>query len=218
MEDIERNACPGGGACGGMHTANTLATIIETLGLSLPGSATTPATSPTKMRECENAAKAIRTCLEKNIRPSDLLTKKPFENALVMVMALGGSTNSVLHSLATARTTNMDLKLEDIQRISNKIPLIANLAPSGKYYMADLYEIGGIPSVMKLLIAGGLLDGNTLTVTGRTLAENVESWPSLPQGQEIIRSLDNPIKSTGHLIVLKGNLAPDGSVAKITRK
>jgi dihydroxy-acid dehydratase len=135
-----------------------------------------------------------------------------------MVMALGGSTNSVLHSLAMARTANVDLKLEDIPRISNKIPLIANLAPSGKYYMADLYEIGGIPSVMKLLIAGGLLDGNTLTVTGRTLAENVESWPSLPQGQEIIRSLDNPIKSTGHLIVLKGNLAPDGSVAKITGK
>ena len=218
MEDIERNACPGAGACGGMYTANTLATIIETLGLSLPGSATTPATSPTKMRECEKAAKAIRICLEKNIRPSDLLTKKSFENALVMVMALGGSTNSVLHSLAMARTANVDLNLEDIQRISNKIPLIANLAPSGKYYMADLYEIGGIPSVMKLLIAGGLLDGSTLTVTGKTLAQNVESWPSLPQGQEIIRSLDNPIKATGHLVVLKGNLAPGGSVAKITGK
>lgn len=163
MEDIERNACPGAGACGGMYTANTLATIIETLGLSLPSSATTPTTSPTKMRECEKATKAIRICLEKNIRPSDLLTKTSFENALVLVMALGGSTNSVLHSLAMARTANVNLDLDDIQRMSNKIPLIANLAPSGKYYMADLYEIGGIPSVMKLLIAGKLLDGCTLS-------------------------------------------------------
>jgi dihydroxy-acid dehydratase len=218
MTDIEQNSCPGAGACGGMYTANTLATIIETLGLSLPGSSSTPATEPAKFKECEKAAKAIRVCLEKNIRPSDLLTKESFENALVMVMAIGGSTNSVLHSLAMARTAGVDLTLADFQRVSQKVPFIANLAPSGKYYMADLYEIGGIPSVMKLLIAGGLLNGNTPTVTGKTLGENVEAWPSLPQGQEVIRSLDNPVKKTGHLVVLKGNIAPGGAVAKITGK
>jgi dihydroxy-acid dehydratase len=218
MSDIEQNACPGAGSCAGMYTANTLATIIETLGLTLPGSASTPATSPSKMRECEKAAKAIRVCMEKNIRPSDILTSKSFENAIVMTMAIGGSTNSVLHSLAMARTAGVNLTLDDFQRISLKVPFIANLAPSGKYYVTDLYDVGGIPSVMKLLIAGGLLDGSTLTVTGKTLAENVESWPSLPPGQEVIRSLDNPIKKNGHLVVLKGNLAPGGAVAKITGK
>jgi dihydroxy-acid dehydratase len=218
MSDIEQNACPGAGACGGMYTANTLAAIIETLGLTLPGSASTLATSPSKMRECEKAAKAIRICMEKNIRPSDILTSKSFENAIVMTMAIGGSTNSVLHSLAMARTAGVNLTLDDFQRISLKVPFIANLAPSGKYYVSDLYDIGGIPSVMKLLIAGGLLDGSTITVTGKTLAENVESWPSLPPGQEVIRSLDNPVKKNGHLVVLKGNIAPGGAVAKITGK
>lgn len=201
-----------------MYTANTLAMIIETLGFTLPGSSSTPASSPAKMRECMKVGDAVRTCLEKDIRPRDLLTKKSFENALVMTMALGGSTNSVLHSLAMARTADIDLTLSDFQRVSDKVPFIANLAPSGKYYMADLFEIGGIPSVQKLLIAAGLLDGSTPTVTGRTLAENVADWPSLPQGQEIIRSLDNPIKSSGHLEVLRGNLAPGGAVAKITGK
>ncbi|KAL1963715.1 hypothetical protein VTN77DRAFT_7919 [Rasamsonia byssochlamydoides] len=218
IEDLERHACPGAGACGGMFTANTMATAIESMGLSLPGSSSTPAASPSKMRECVKAADAIQTCLEKNIRPRDLLTKRSFENALVMTMALGGSTNGVLHFLAMARTAGVDLTLEDVQRVSNKVPFIADLAPSGKYYMADLYEIGGIPSVQKLLIAAGLLDGDIPTVTGKTLAQNVESFPSLPQDQVIIRPLNNPIKATGHLQILKGNLAPGGAVAKITGK
>lgn len=218
MDDLERHACPSAGACGGMFTANTMATAIESMGLSLPGSSSTPASSPSKMRECARSAEAIKTCLEKNIRPRDLLTKRSFENALVITMALGGSTNGVLHFLAMAKTAGVDLTLDDIQRVSNKIPFIANLSPSGKYYMADLYEIGGIPSVQKLLIAAGLLDGDVLTVTGKTLAQNVESHPSLPQDQVIIRPLDNPIKASGHLQILRGNLAPGGAVAKITGK
>ncbi|KAJ9483026.1 hypothetical protein VN97_g10390 [Penicillium thymicola] len=218
MDDLERHACPGAGACGGMFTANTMATAIESMGLSLPGSSSTPAESPSKMRECVRAADAIKVCLEKNIRPRDLLTKRSFENALVMTMALGGSTNGVLHFLAMARTAGVDLTLDDIQRVSNKIPFIANLSPSGKYYMADLYEIGGVPSVQKLLIAAGLLDGDIPTVTGKTLAENVASFPSLSEGQDLIRPLDNPIKTSGHLQILRGNLAPGGAVAKITGK
>lgn len=218
IDDIERNACPGAGACGGMYTANTMATAIEVMGLSLPGSSSTPAENPAKSRECIKAAEAIKICMEKNIRPRDLLTKKSFENALVMTMALGGSTNGVLHLLAMARTAEVPLALEDFQRVSDKVPYIANLAPSGQYFMADLFEIGGIPSVVKLLCAAGLLDGSIPTVTGKTLAENVESWPSLPQGQEIIRGIDNPIKKTGHIEILRGNLAPGGAVAKITGK
>lgn len=218
MDDLEKHACPSAGACGGMFTANTMATAIESMGLSLPGSSSTPASSPTKMRECVRVAEAIKICMEKNIRPRDLLTKRSFENALVMTMALGGSTNGVLHFLAMARTAGVDLTLEDFQRVSNKIPFIADLSPSGKYYMADLYEIGGIPSVQKLLVAAGLLDGDIPTVTGKTLAENVASWPSLPQDQTLIRPLTNPIKSTGHLQILRGNLAPGGAVAKITGK
>jgi len=216
LTDLEKESCPGSGACGGMFTANTMAMMIETLGLSLPGSSSTPATSPAKMRECHKAAEAIKICMEKNIRPRDCLTKKSFENALVMMMALGGSTNGVLHTLAMAGTAGVDLTLDDFQKVSNKIPFIADMAPSGKYLMADLYDIGGIPSVQKLLIAAGMIDGSTITITGKTLAENVESWPSLKQGQEIIKSLDNPIKPTGHLEILYGNLAPNGAVAKIT--
>lgn len=218
MDDLERHACPSAGACGGMFTANTMATAIESMGLSLPGSSSTPATSPSKMRECAKAADAIKVCMERNIKPRDLLTKRSFENALVITMALGGSTNGVLHFLAMARTAGVDLTLDDIQRVSNKIPFIANLAPSGKYYMADLYDIGGVPSVQKLLIAAGLLDGDIPTVTGKTLAENVASFPSLPDDQVIIRPLNNPIKTTGHLQILRGNLAPGGAVAKITGK
>lgn len=218
MDDIERNACPGAGACGGMYTANTMATSIEVMGLTLPGSSSTPATSPSKSRECAKAAEAIKTCMEQNIRPRDLLSKRAFENALVMMMALGGSTNGVLHLLAMARTAEVELTLDDFQRVSDKVPFIANLAPSGSYYMADLYEVGGVPSVVKLLIAAGLVDGDIPTVTGKTLAENVHSWPSLKQDQVIIQSLDNPIKKTGHIEILRGNLAPDGAVAKITGK
>ena len=218
MDDIEHHACPGAGACGGMYTANTMAAAIESMGLTLPGSSSTPATSPAKMRECVKSADAIRICMERNIKPRDLITKRSFENALVITMALGGSTNAVLHFLAMATTAGVSLSLEDIQRVSNKIPFIADLAPSGKYYMADLYSIGGVPSVQKLLCAAGLLDGDILTVTGKTLAENVESFPSLAQDQVIIRPLANPIKTTGHIQILRGNLAPGGAVAKITGK
>ena len=218
LDDIVKNACPGPGACGGMYTANTMSTAIEALGLSLPGSSSAPATSPAKMRECVKAAEALRTCMERNIRPQDLLTKKSFENAMVMMMALGGSTNGVIHYIAMARTAGVFLTLDDIQRVSDRIPFIANLAPSGKYLMADLYDIGGIPSVMKLLAAANLLDGSVLTVTGKTLEENLKAFPSLPQGQEVIRPLDRPIKVSGHLEILRGNVAPGGAVAKITGK
>ncbi|MCJ1382971.1 hypothetical protein MMC17_006084 [Xylographa soralifera] len=218
MTDIEQHACPGAGACGGMYTANTMATAIESMGLTLPGSSSTPATSNAKMRECSKAADAIRTCMERSIKPRDLLTKRSFENAMVMTMALGGSTNSVVHLLAMAVTAGVPLSLADFQRVSDKIPFIADLAPSGKYYMADLYEIGGVPSVQKLLVAAGLLDGDIPTVTGKTLAQNIEPFPSLPQDQVIIHPLSHPIKATGHLQILKGNLAPGGAVAKITGK
>lgn len=218
MEDIEQHACPGAGACGGMYTANTMASAIESMGLTLPGSSSTPATSPAKMRECVKVADMIKICMEKNIKPRDLLTKRSFENAMVMTMALGGSTNGVVHFLAMAATAGVPLSLDDIQRVSNKIPFIADLAPSGKYYMADLYDIGGVPSVQKLLVAAGLLDGDILTVTGKTLAQNIASFPSLAQDQVIIRPLSNPIKATGHLQILRGNLAPGGAVAKITGK
>lgn len=188
------------------------------MGLSLPGSSTTPAESPAKMRECAKAAAAIRTCMENNITPHKLLTKASFENALVMMMALGGSTNAVLHLLAMAGTAGVPLTLDDFQRVSNKIPFLADLAPSGKYFVADLFDVGGMPSVMKLLVAAGLLDGSILTVTGKTLAENIAPYPSLPQDQAIIRPLSNPIKATGHIEILRGNLAPAGAVAKITGK
>ncbi|KAH7120897.1 dihydroxy-acid dehydratase-like protein [Dendryphion nanum] len=211
MEDIEKNACPGAGACGGMYTANTMSTSIE-------GSSTTPAESPAKMRECAKAAAAIRICMEKNITPKKLLTKASFENALVMMMVLGGSTNAVLHLLAMAGTAGVPLSLDDFQRVSNKIPFLADLAPSGKYFAADLFDIGGMPSVMKLLVAAGLLDGSIPTVTGKTLAENIAPYPSLPQDQTLIRPLSNPIKATGHIEILRGNLAPSGAVAKITGK
>lgn len=180
-----------------MYTANTMATAIESMGLTLPGSSSTPATSPAKMRECVKAADAIRVCMEKNIKPRDLLTKRSFENAMTITMALGGSTNSVVHFLAMAATAGVQLILDDFQRVSNKIPFIADLAPSGKYFMADLYEIGGVPSVQKLLCAAGLLDGSIPTITGKTLAENIASFPSLPQDQVIIRPLSSPIKPSG---------------------
>lgn len=218
LNDIEQHACPGAGACGGMYTANTMATAIETLGLCLPGSSSNPATSPAKMRECGKVGETIRVCLERNIRPRDLLTKSSFENALVMTMALGGSTNAVLHLLAMAATADVPLYLDDFQRVSDKIPLIASIAPSGQYVMKDLYDIGGVPAVQKMLIAAGLLDGSTMTVTGKTLAENVKPFASLPQDQTLIRPLSNPIKPTGHLCILRGNLAPGGAVAKLTGK
>ena len=218
LSDIEEHACPGPGACGGMYTANTMATAIEALGLSLPGSSSTPATSPAKLRECARAAEAIKVCMERGIRPRDLLTAEAFENAMVMMMALGGSTNGVLHYLAMARTAGVDLKLDDFQRVSAKVPFLADLAPSGRFFMADLYGVGGVPAVMKLLAAAGLLHGDCMTVTGRSVAENVAAAPSLAPNQQIIRPLDSPVKRTGHIEVLRGNIAPGGAVAKITGK
>jgi dihydroxy-acid dehydratase len=218
MVDIEQHACPGAGACAGMYTANTMATAIESMGLTLPGSSSNPANSPAKMRECAKVARAIKVCMERNIRPRDIMTRRAFENAIVITMALGGSTNGVLHFLAMAATAGVSLNLDDFQRVSDRIPFIADLAPSGKHYMADLYEIGGVPSVQKLLVAAGLLDGDIITVTGKTLAQNIEPFPSLRQDQVIIRPLSNPIKNTGHIQILRGNLAPGGSVAKITGK
>ncbi|KAL7788374.1 dihydroxy-acid/6-phosphogluconate dehydratase [Trichoderma ceciliae] len=218
LDDIERHACPGAGACGGMYTANTMATAIEAMGLTLPGSSSYPAVSPEKSRECERVAEVIRVTMEKDIRPRDIMTRAAFENALVLTMILGGSTNGVLHFLAMANTAGVSLTLDDIQRTSDRTPFLADLAPSGKYLMEDLYKVGGTPSVLKMLIAKGLIDGSILTVTGNTLAQNVADWPSLDPGQQIIRPLDDPIKSSGHIRILKGNFAPGGAVAKITGK
>ncbi|OHE96550.1 dihydroxy-acid dehydratase [Colletotrichum orchidophilum] len=218
LDDIEQHACPGAGACGGMYTANTMATAIEAMGLSLPGSSSYPALSPEKARECERAAAAIKITMEKDLRPRKLMTRAAFENALVLTMILGGSTNGVLHFLAMANTADVPLTIDDIDRTSNRIPFLADLAPSGKYYMEDLYKVGGTPSVLKMLVAAKLIDGSIMTVTGRTLAENVADWPSLDPNQKIIRPLSNPIKKTGHIRILRGNLAPDGAVAKITGK
>ncbi|XP_044718924.1 dehydratase family domain-containing protein [Hirsutella rhossiliensis] len=219
LEDIERHACPGAGACGGMYTANTMATAIEAMGLTLPGSSSFPAQSPEKARECERAAEAIRgAMLRDDLRPRDLMTRAAFENALVLTMVLGGSTNGVLHFLAMAHTAGVPLTLDDVARASDRTPVLADLAPSGRYLMEDLYRVGGTPSVLKLLIARGLVDGSVMTVTGRCLADNVADWPSLDPGQPIIRPLDDPIKPSGHIRVLRGNLAPGGAVAKITGK
>ncbi|GAP88907.2 putative dihydroxy-acid dehydratase [Rosellinia necatrix] len=218
MSDLEQHACPGAGACGGMYTANTMATAIEAMGLTLPGSSSYPALSPEKARECERAAEVIRTTMERDIRPRDLITRASLGNALAVTMALGGSTNGVLHFLAMANTAGVPLTLDDVARASDRTPYLADLAPSGRYLMEDLYRIGGTPSVLKLLIAAGLVDGGIPTVTGRTLAENVAGWPALPPDQQIIRPPSDPIKATGHIRVLRGNLAPGGAVAKITGK
>lgn len=218
LDDIARHACPGVGACGGMYTANTMATAIEAMGLSLTGSSSYPAASPEKHRECERAAEAIALVMARDVRPRDLLTRAAFENALVLTMVLGGSTNAVLHFLAMASAADVPLTLDDVDRTSNRVPVLADLAPSGRYYMEDLYRAGGTPSVLKMLIAAGLVDGDLPTVTGKTLAQNCAPWPSLDPGQDIIRPLSDPIKKTGHLRVLRGNLAPQGAVAKITGK
>lgn len=218
MEDIERHACPGAGACGGMYTANTMATAIEAMGLTLPGSSSYPASSPEKLRECERAGRVIRTTMEKDIRPRDLLTRAAFENALVLTMILGGSTNGVLHFLAMANTAGVDLTLDDVARASDRTPVLADLAPSGKYLMEDLYAAGGTPAVLKMLIAAGYINGDIMTVTGLTLGANVADWPSLDPQQKILRPLSNPVKETGHIRVLRGNMAPGGAVAKITGK
>ncbi|WP_353571777.1 dihydroxy-acid dehydratase [Candidatus Albibeggiatoa sp. nov. BB20] len=210
---------PGAGACGGMYTANTMATAIEALGMSLPYSSSTPAVDPKKMQECVDAGKAIYNLLEKDIKPRDIMTREAFENAMVMVMALGGSTNAVLHLIAMARSVDVDLSLDDFQAVSDRIPFIADLKPSGKYVMEDVHNIGGTPAVMKYLLDKGLLDGNCLTVTGKTIAENLADVKPIDTAQQdVIVPLEKPIKESGHIQILKGNLAPGGSVAKITGK
>jgi dihydroxy-acid dehydratase len=201
-----------------MYTANTMASAIEAMGMSLPYSSSTPADSEEKYAECLRAGEVIRKLLEQDIKPRDIMTRKAFENAITLVMALGGSTNAVLHLIAMARAVNIPLTLEDFQETSNRIPLLADLKPSGRFVQEDLHQAGGIPAVMKLLLSEGLLHGDCLTVTGKTLAENLADLPDLQPGQEIIRPLSNPVKSTGHLQILRGNLAPEGAVAKITGK
>ncbi|MEM9826096.1 MAG: dihydroxy-acid dehydratase [Planctomycetota bacterium] len=217
-QEIVRKSCPGAGACGGMYTANTMATAIEALGMSLPYSASTPAEDPDKVAECRRAGDAMLNLLRKDIKPRDIMTRQAFENALVTVMALGGSTNAVLHLIAMAHAVDIRLTLDDIQSVSDRIPYLADLKPSGKYVQEDLHRIGGTPAVMKYLVAEGLMDGSCMTVTGKTLGENLAEVPDLEKGQTIVRGVDNPIKSTGHIRVLKGSLAPEGAVAKITGK
>lgn len=217
-QGIVRNSCPGAGACGGMYTANTMACAIEALGLSLPYSSSIAATHVAKIAECHHAGTAIHHLLEKDIKPSDILSKKSFENAFTLVTVLGGSTNAVLHLIAMARTANIDFTLEDIQRISDKTPMLADFKPSGKYVMADLHALGGTPAVLKLLLEKGMLHGDCLTVTGKTMAENLADLPGLPADQDLVQPFSNPIKATGHIQILYGNLATEGSAAKITGK
>ena len=216
--EIVKRACPGAGACGGMYTANTMASAIEAMGMSLPYSASTPALDPQKLEECFNAGAAIKNLLEKDIKPRDIMTRAAFENAMVLVIALGGSTNAVLHLLAMARSVEVALKIDDFQAVSDRIPYLADLKPSGQYVMEDLHLAGGIPAVMKFLLENDLINGDCLTVTGKTIRENLADLPGLKQGQTIIAGLDKPLKDSGHIRILKGNLAPGGAVAKITGK
>lgn len=217
-QEIVNQACPGAGACGGMYTANTMASAIEAMGMSLPFSSSTPAVTPEKLEECFQVGGAVRNLLELDLRPRDIMTREAFENAMVMVSALGGSTNAVLHLIAMARSVNVSLGIDDFQSVSDRIPFLADLKPSGLYVMEDLHTVGGIPAVMRFLIKEGLMSGDCMTVTGKTISENLEKIPDLSEGQKVIHSLANPIKETGHIRILKGNLAPGGSVAKITGK
>jgi len=216
--DLLRNACPGSGACGGMYTANTMASAIEALGMTLPYSSSTPAEDPRKQEECVQAGAAIRNLLERDIRPRDIMTREAFENAMVLVTVLGGSTNAVLHLIAMARSVEVPLCIDDFQAVSDRTPFLADLKPSGQYVMEDLHQVGGTPAVLKLLLERGLLDGGCLTVTGETLAENLEKLPGLAAGQKVLRPFGDPIKETGHIQILRGSLSPEGAVAKITGK
>ncbi len=217
-QEIVKQSCPGAGACGGMYTANTMASAIEAMGMSLPYSASTPALDPRKLEECFNAGLAIKHLLEQDIKPHDIMTRAAFENAMVMVTVLGGSTNAVLHLLAMARAVDVALTLDDFQAVTDRIPYLADLKPSGRYVMEDLHLIGGTPAVMKYLLAHGLINGDCMTVTGKTIQENLADLPDLTEGQTIIAPLDKPRKASGHIRILKGNLAPGGAVAKITGK
>ncbi|AJD91975.1 dihydroxy-acid dehydratase [Jeotgalibacillus malaysiensis] len=213
---VECSACPGAGACGGMYTANTMASAVEALGMSIPGSSSTPAINDYKEQECEQAGELVVKLLEQDIYPRDIMTKEAFENAITVVMALGGSTNAFLHLLAMAHAAEVDLTMDDFERVRQNVPHIADLKPSGKYVMQDLYEAGGVPAVMKLLLEEGLLHGDCITVTGKTIAENLAEVPSLKEGQQVITPISEPLKKTGPLVVLKGNLAPEGAVAKMS--
>jgi len=215
---IVRSSCPGAGACGGMYTANTMASAIEAMGMSLPYSASRPAESSHKIDECAQAGAAIRRLLKKDIKPRDIMTRQAFENAMVVISALGGSTNAVLHLIAMARAVSVDLDIDDFQRVSDAVPLLADMKPSGRYMQEDLDDVGGIPALMKYLLAKGMLHGDCLTVTGNTLAENLESAAALAKGQKVINPLERPIHKRGHIQILRGNLAPEGAVGKITGK
>jgi dihydroxy-acid dehydratase len=218
FKGVIQNACPGAGACGGMYTANTMSSAIEALGMSLPYSSSNPALSAEKKQECVDAGKAIKILLEKDIKPRDIMTRKAFENAITMVAVLGGSTNAVMHLIAMAHSVGIELTLKDFQDISDKTPLLADLKPSGKYLMEDLHNVGGVPAVMKYLLKEGLLHGDCLTVTGKTIAENLASVPDLHDGQEVIHEIQKALKATGNIQILYGNLATDGCVAKISGK
>ena len=217
-KEIIKKSCPGAGACGGMYTANTMASAIEALGMSLPYSSSIPAEDPAKVDECHRAGAAILELLKNDLKPRDIMTREAFENALVLITVLGGSTNAVLHLIAIARSVDVSLTLDDFQAVSDRTPFLADLKPSGKFVQEDLHAVGGTPAVLKFLLEHDMVNGDCMTVTGKTLAENVADLPGLSDGQEVIRALDNPIKSSGHLQILRGNLAPEGSVAKITGK
>ena len=216
--DIIRHACPGGGACGGMYTANTMATAIEVMGMTLPGSSSNPAESKAKQVECLAAGGAIKKLLSEDIRPSDILTREAFENAMILVNITGGSTNAVLHLIAIAHSVGITLTIDDFQSVSDRTPFLADLKPSGKYVMADLHTIGGTPALLKFLLKENVITGTGMTVTGQTLAENLKTAPDFPSNQTIIRPFSNPIKQTGHIQILRGSLAPGGCVGKITGK
>ncbi|MEZ6040647.1 MAG: dihydroxy-acid dehydratase [Planctomycetaceae bacterium] len=217
-QQIVRKSCPGAGACGGMYTANTMASAIEAMGMSLPYSSSIPAEDPAKLDECFRAGAAIRVLLEKDIKPRDIMTRKAFENAMVITMALGGSTNAVLHLIAMAKSVDVPLTIDDFQKVSDRIPYIADLKPSGKYVMEDVQTVGGTPAVLKYLLEKGLIHGDCMTVTGKTLAENLADLPGLSEGQDIIHPVEKPIKATGHIRIMRGNMCPEGAVAKITGK
>ena len=217
-KQVVKLSCPGPGACGGMYTANTMASAIEALGMSLPYSASAPAEAPEKLEECFKAGEAIRNLMEKDIKPRDIMTREAFENAMAVTMALGGSTNAVLHLIAMARAVEVPLTIDDFQTVSDRVPFLTDIKPSGRYVMEDLHNVGGTPAVMKALLEKGLLHGDCLTVTGRTIGENLDDLPGFSEGQDVVRPLEDPINKTGHIQILRGNLAPEGAVAKITGK
>lgn len=216
--EIIRRSCPGAGACGGMYTANTMASAIEVMGMSLPYSSSIPAEDPAKLDECRQAAHTMQKLLELDLKPRDIMTRAAFENAITYIIAVGGSTNAVLHLLAMARSVETPLTIDDFQTISDRTPFLADLRPSGKYVQEDLHRVGGTPAVMKMLLEAGMIDGSCMTVTGKTVAENLAELPGLSEGQDVVRPVDEPIKATGHIRIMRGNVCPDGAVAKITGK